>query len=146
MANDNINFEQSTASTFSSSPGNISTLRENEDVIISRPANHNEISIMESQWKQIRNKVNKIQLKRHIDFSDLFIGALIPYCIDIVSSIIAQKEPNYFPAFVCIILFIGYKWLAKKLSIFSTDNMDTNIMHLQELNELLDQADSSPNL
>ncbi len=52
MANDNISTQQNTTSTFFSPTANtITQLTESEDVTIKRPANHNEISIMENDWK-----------------------------------------------------------------------------------------------
>lgn len=142
MANDNIRIENSNISNINSS-SNIAQVRENENIIISRPANHNEISIMEKDWKLIRNKVNKIKIQHHLNLSDIIIGAFIPYCIDIITSYVVGETPNYFPAFICIGLYILIKWLSKKFSFLASDNTDTNIVHLQELNELLDQADSS---
>ena len=62
MANDNISTQQNTTSTFSPTANTITQLTESEDVTIKRPANHNEISIMENDWKQIRRKVNKLQI------------------------------------------------------------------------------------
>ena len=63
LANDNIRIENSNIPNISSS-SSIAQVKENENIIISRPANHNEISIMENDWKLIRNKVNKIKIQR----------------------------------------------------------------------------------
>lgn len=115
MANDNIRIENSNISNVNSS-SNIAQVRENENIIISRPANHNEISIMEKDWKLIRNKVNKIKIQHHLNLSDIIIGAFIPYCIDIITSYVVGETPNYFPAFICIGLYILIKWLSKKFS------------------------------
>lgn len=142
LANDNIRIENSNIPNISSS-SSIAQVKENENIIISRPANHNEISIMENDWKLIRNKVNKIKIQPHLNLPDIIIGAFIPYCIDIIVSYATGKTPNYFPAFICIVLYILIKWLSKKFLFLTSDNTDTNIVHLQELNELLDQADSS---
>ena len=75
MANDNIRIENSNISNVNSS-SNIAQVRENENIIISRPANHNEISIMEKDWKLIRNKVNKIKIQHHLNLSDIIMALL----------------------------------------------------------------------
>ena len=98
MANDNISTQQNTTSTFSPTANTITQLTESEDVTIKRPANHNEISIMENDWKQIRRKVNKLQISKHFNIPDIILGS---------------------------------------------DNSEANSVHLNDLNDLLDQADSS---
>ena len=143
MANDNISTQQNTTSTFSPTANTITQLTESEAVTIKRPANHNEISIMENDWKQIRRKVNKLQISKHFNIPDIILGAIIPYAIDLIGSYLNEQTPNYLPLFICIIQYVLSTWLAKKFPILGSDNSEANSVHLNDLNELLDQADSS---
>lgn len=143
MANDNISTQQNTTSTFSPTANTITQLTESEDVTIKRPANHNEISIMENDWKQIRRKVNKLQISKHFNILDIILGAVIPYAIDIIGSYLNNQNPNYLPLIICIVLYVLSTWLAKKFPILGSDNSEANSVHLNDLNDLLDQADSS---
>ena len=143
MANDNISTLQNTTSTILPNTTNITQLTESEDVTIRRPANHNEISIMENDWKQIRRKVNKLHISKHFNIPDIILGSIFPYAIDVINSILNSNEPNYLPLVICIVLYLISTWLAKKFPILGSDNSETNIVHLNDLNELLDQADSS---
>ena len=143
MANDNISTQQNTTSTFSPTANTITQLTESEDVTIKRPANHNEISIMENDWKEIRRKVNKLQISKHFNILDIILGAVIPYAIDIIGSYLNNQNPNYLPLIICIVLYVLSTWLAKKFPILGSDNSEANSVHLNDLNDLLDQADSS---
>ena len=143
MANDNISTQQNTTSTFSPTANTTTQLTESEDVTIKRPANHNEISIMENDWKQIRRKVNKLQISKHFNIPDIILGAVIPYAIDIIGSYLNNQNPNYLPLIICIVLYVLSTWLAKKFPILGSDNSEANSVHLNDLNDLLDQADSS---
>lgn len=143
MANDNISTQQNTTSTISPNTTHITQLTENEDVMIRRPANHNEISIMENDWNQIRRKVNKLQISKHFNIPDIILGAIFPYAIDVIGSCLNKDEPNCIPLIICIVLYILSTWLAKKIPILGSDNSEANAVHLNDLNELLDQADSS---
>lgn len=141
MTNDNISTQLNATSTLSPNIASITT--ESENVIIRRPANHNEISIMENDWKQIRRKVNSLQISKHFNIPDIILGAIIPYAIEIIGNWINKKEPSYLPLIICIILYIIASWLAKKFPILGSDNSEANSVHLNDLNTLLDQADSS---
>lgn len=143
MANDNISTQQNTTSTFSPTANTITQLTESEDVTIKRPANHNEISIMENDWKQIRRKVNKLQISKLFNIPDIILGAIIPYAIDIIGGYLNNQNPNYLPLIICIVLYVLSTWLAKKFPILGSDNSEANSVHLNDLNNLLDQADSS---
>ena len=143
MTNDNISTLQNATSTISPNTTNITQLTESEDVTIRRPANHNEISIMENDWRQIRRKVDKLHISKHFNIPDILLGAIFPYAIEVISSHLNSKTPNYLPLFICIVLYIISTWLAKKIPILGADNSETNMVHLNDLNELLDHADSS---
>lgn len=143
MANDNINTQQNTVSTFSPTTNVITQLTESEDVTIRRPANHNEISIMENDWKQIRRKVNKLQISKHYDIPKIILGTIIPYVIDVIANRLNNQNPNYLPLIVCLALFILSIPVAKQFPILGSDNSEANLVHLNDLNDLLDQADSS---
>ena len=143
MANVNISTQQNTTSTFSPTANTITQLTESEDVTIKRPANHNEISIMENDWKQIRRKVNKLQISKLFNIPDIILGAIIPYAIDIIGGYLNNQNPNYLPLIICIVLYVLSTWLAKKFPILGSDNSEANSVHLNDLNNLLDQADSS---
>ena len=121
----------------------ITQVKEDEVIIINRPANHNEISIMENDWSLIRDKVSRIKIRSGIKWSEIIIGAMIPYIIEIISCLCRHETPNYFPVIICLILYVMLHFISSRIPSFSPNCDDINKIHLQELNELLDRADSS---
>ncbi len=76
--------------------------------------------------KQIRRKVNKLQISKHFNILDIILGAVIPYAIDIIGSYLNNQNPNYLPLIICIVLYVLSTWLAKKFPILGSDNSEAN--------------------
>lgn len=123
--------------------GTITKMEQNEKVTIKRTANHNEVSIMENIWIEIKRKVNLISLEKGIDVSPIIIGAMIPYIVDIISDKINRVDPDYFPFFVCCILLVICKWASKHIPWFSEDLTSNNKIHLEDLKNYIEQVDST---
>lgn len=100
-------------SVISSDQGTITKLEQKEKVTIKRAANHNEISIMESNWTQIKRKIKLISLQKRLDINAILTGAAIPYAIDIINDHIHKESPNYFP-FFCMCFVDRYCYITKK--------------------------------
>lgn len=144
MTDTKISFEPTTSVATQLEDGQISHLAHSETVTIYRPANHNEVSIMESTWRQIKRKANSISLKAHLDISSIIIGALIPYLLDIITDYCNKTSPNYFPIAICGALLFFTNWLSKKVPFFGSDNTAKNQVHLEDLKALIDEVDCQP--
>ena len=116
-----------------------------ETVIISRPANHNEISIMEVTWNQIKSKINKIKIKTPFDQYSVLIGALIPYILDFGVDMYNGKELDFVPAFIYLIFFAIYATASRFFNYSANKTAETNKVHLDDIIELMNSADSSKN-
>lgn len=109
--------------------------------ILERTANHTEISIMKTQWNNICKKIHAIKIKRFtFNFQEIIIGAVIPYAIDILSDYARGKTPNYFPVFICALLFFANSVVKKIIPIFN-DYSTENQIHLEDLKEIIDEID-----
>jgi len=137
----NNNIKMNSSSSLPPSTGHISHLKEEENVIIRRPTNHNEISIMENVWNDIKYKVAMIKLQKHLDIPTIILGAIIPYTIELFTDYVNNRDLNFFPLLICIILYIIFKWLSKKIPILDSDNTEANSIHLNDLKRLIEQAD-----
>ena len=138
------NFEVSISSADSVIPadnGTITKIEQEEKVTIKRAANHNEFSMMESSWVQIKRKISLISLRKNIDVNAVLIGAAIPYAIDIISDYFDKKTPNYFPFFICILLMLVGKLLAKVVPYLNEDTSAINKVHLEDLKDLVQQVE-----
>ena len=117
----------------------ITKMEKTEKVIIRQTANHNEVSIMESTWIQIKRKINLISFKKRIDISSILIGTMIPYAIDIINDYINKASPNYFPFFICCLLLVASKYIP----CFSKDVASNNKVHLEDLKNYIEQVDDT---
>ena len=141
MANENISVQQDTESTISPNSTSNIQLTETEDVTIRRFANHNEVAIMENDWRQIKRKINKLKIAKHLNIPNIVLGAIIPYTIDVICSFLNKQEPNYFPLIICIVILVISTMIAKIFPILGSDNSEENMVHLNDLKYLLNQVD-----
>ncbi len=116
-----------------------------ETVIISRPANHNEISIMEVTWNQIKNKINKITIKTPFDWYSVLIGALIPFIIDFCVDIYNRRKIELVPVFIYLLFFVIYATASRFFNYSANKTAETNKVHLDDIIDLMNSADSSKN-
>lgn len=146
MADELLDISVATDSTAISKDNAVITkMEKTEKVTIRRAANHNEVSIMESTWVQIKRKVNLISLQTRVDISSILIGAMIPYAINIINDYINKTSPNYFPFFVCCILLLICKCAVKHIPYLGEDITSTNKIHLEDLKNYIEQVDSTLN-
>ena len=143
LSSEQICFEFSDEPVLSDASGDIKQVEQDETVIIRRPANHNEISLMENDWALIKDKINSISLQNGFDFSAVIVGAFIPYAIDIISDYVAKKTPNFFPLAVCVILLVVVKFLGKFIPWMGEDNLVENRVHLGDLKKIITKVDSA---
>ena len=144
MTDEKLDISVSSAnSVLPTDSGTITKLEQEETVTIKRATNHNELSMMESNWLQIKRKINLISLQKRIDVNAILIGAAIPYAIDIITDYIAGKTPNYFPFFICVLLMVACKFLAKIIPYLSEDISAINKVHLDDLQNLVEQVEKS---
>ena len=139
----NNNIQMNSSSSLHPSTGHISQLKEEEKVIIRRPTNHNEISIMENVWNEMKYKIDMIKLNKHLDIPTIILGAIIPYAIQLITDYVNHNELNIFPLIICIVLYIISNWLSKKFPILGKDDTEGNSIHLNDLKRLVEQADST---
>lgn len=129
----------------SSSKGGLFSENSNEfttTYTIERTANHTEISIMKTQWKNICKKFNSIKFKKFtLNMQEIVIGAAIPYIIDVISDYCNQKEPNYFPIFVCFILLL-VSFIVTKAFPFCNDNSKENEIYLNDIKGIIEEIDN----
>ena len=130
-------------SVISSDQGTITKLEQKEKVTIKRAANHNEISIMESNWTQIKRKIKLISLQKRLDINAILTGAAIPYAIDNINDHIHKESPNYFPFFVCVLLIVIVTLLRKRIPYVGEDSTEINMVHLEDLNNLIEQIEKT---
>lgn len=121
----------------------IKKLEHDETVTIKRTANHNEVSIMESEWSQIKRKINAISLKKKFDISSIIVGAIIPYTIDIVADYSNNVTPNYLPLAICAVLFVLAQYLPKVVPFLGENNSAENQVHLNDLKDMIERVEAS---
>lgn len=108
---------------------------------IERTANHTEISIMKTQWNSICRKIQNIKIKKFtLNLQEIIIGATIPYIIDVFADYLANRTPNYFPVFICIVLLL-ISIVAKKSIPFCNDYSKENRIHLDDIKEIIEEID-----
>ena len=137
--------EESVLASKGTSSTQIEITETNQTIHIVRPANHNEISIMESDWNQIKYKINSIQLKKHLDISSLLIGVFIPYIIDLIGSYAKDESPDYLPVIICTLLYVLFHFLSKKIPFLGEDVTSENIIHLSDVKSLIKQISTGIN-
>ena len=145
MMNDENNMIHVTSkdSVIAPDSGSITHLEQDEKVTIKRAANHDELSMMESNWNQIKRKINAISLKRTFDVNAVLVGAAIPYAIEIISDYVNKKAPNYFPFFICVFLMVVVKLLSKCVPFLGENNSSVNVVHLDDLKHLIQQIEQN---
>ena len=112
---------------------------------IEKTANHTEISIMKSQWSIICKKISKIKNKSfNINLHELTIGASIPYIINIFIDYHRGQQPEYFPIFICVVLFVIAS-IIKKIIPFFNDNSVENNIHLNDIKDIINEIDKNQN-
>lgn len=116
----------------------IDTTTKAQDVFITHPVNHNEISIMENDWDMIREKVNAIQIGGSIDLRNLILGALIPCLLSLFS------DPDWLSVAVCGLAYIVFFEIHripyfKRFKFYSwiTDRTPENCVHLQDIQDII---------
>lgn len=114
-------------------------------------ANHNEIVINENTWEDIVSKLRKIRFRPQINWQEILLGAAIPYAISAFQDFSANRSPNFFPLFVCLILFILGRFLIKVIKAFGFDRIADalsdnttaeNQVRLDDLLDLIERIDS----
>lgn len=143
MSKDNIQIEAQDATTVKSTTGKISHVTETENVMIRRPVNHNEVSIMEDDLNRIREKANKINLNQAVNLPSLIGGAAIPYAIEIFADMAKGEDPSYFGFFVCVLLLIIAVWLSNKIPVLGNGNSAENKVYLKDVQDFLNKTDTS---
>lgn len=141
-----INLTRDTNSVVSPDNTVITPLETDEKITIRRPANHNEISIIESDWKQISRKINLIKLKKRFDIENLLWGASIPYLLDVIEAWIHSKEPDYLPLLICIILIPVIQKAAKYISFIGEDLTSINEVHLNDIKDIITRIDATSDI
>lgn len=132
----------SETSVLSQDAGTITKSEGKEKFIVKKATNHNEISIMESIWNQIKRKVDLISFQKRIDICILLYGAMIPYIIDIFQSYMKGDTPTYFPLVICFVLIAICKWLSKYCTYLQENRDAINDVHLTDLKNLIDEVDA----
>lgn len=78
------------------------TLNQQEGAFfVHHATDHNEISIMKSDWDEICRKAKAIKLKKRFDWIALLWGAAIPYVIEAGMKISNHESVDYFPLAFC---------------------------------------------
>lgn len=117
-------------------------VKKKQDTYVYQEDNQYFITLSDKTWDRIIYKVNNIKIKKHFDLSSYIIGAIIPISINIVCDYFDKlKTVDYFPFFICGVLYIISKALERFCPFFSSDNTKVNISHLEELKTILEQAD-----
>lgn len=120
-------------------------LEQNEKIIIRRATNHNEISIMETDWNQIKKKIFQISFTKRLDIFAMLYGATVPYIINIISALVHKETPNYAPLVICIILILSCKFFSKYIPYLSEHTDTENSVHLSDLKNIIEQVDTTSN-
>lgn len=135
----------SSCATLQSSAGTISNAKHEEEFLIKRTSNHNEISIMESVWIQIKRKIKLIDCTKRLDVTGLIFGAMIPYMIDILNAYFNKEPANYFPLAICGAIYFATKFLSRWIKFFGESKEQANKLHLDDLKNLIEQVEASSN-
>lgn len=100
------------SSTVATQPeGKFSLNRQEGTFFVHHAADHNEISIMKSDWDEICRKAKAIKLKKRFDWIALLWGAAIPYAIEAGMKILNNESVNYFPLAFCFFFIAVLKSL-----------------------------------
>lgn len=140
-------FKNISSNTYIPPHGHISTTPSESTTTftIEKTANHTEISIMKSQWNLICKKISRIKIKNFtVNVYELIIGASIPYIIDIFKAYQSGQQPDYFPIFICLIIF-GITFIVKKYIPLFNDNSAENTIHLNDIKDIIDELNKNEN-
>lgn len=140
-------FNNNSGNTYTPRQGSISTNTSESTTTftIEKTANHTEISIMKSQWMLICKKINNMKYKSFtINIYELIIGASLPYVIDIIRDCHNDKQPDYFPIFICFILFVIASFIKNYIPFFN-DNSTENDIHLNDIKDIITEIDKNHN-
>ena len=110
-------------------------------ITTTKNANHDEISLLKSDWETIKRKINLLSFRKSGDPFSAVVGASVPYALDILTSWVDHTPPNYPPFFLCILLMIACKLLSELLG---ADPTAANLVHLEDLKNLIEQIDAAP--
>lgn len=96
---------------------------------------------MKTQWNSICRKIQNIKIKKFtLNLQEIIIEATIPYIIDVFADYLANRIPNYFPVFICIVLLL-ISIAAKKFIPFCNDYSEKNRIHLDDIKEIIEEID-----
>lgn len=140
-------FNNNSQNTYTPRPGSISTNTSQSTTIynIEKTANHTEIAIMKSQWMLICKKINAMKYKSlTINIYELIVGSSIPYIIDILKDYNAEKQPDYFPIFICFVL-LTIAFIVKNYIPLFNDNSTENDIHLNDIKEIINEINKNNN-
>ena len=119
-----------------------SFIQQTDKVFIWRSTNHNELAIMENDWNFIKQKVDKIVIRRSFDWKVFIYGLAFPYIIDIFVKLIHSEQVDVLPVFICAIAYI-ILWLASfKVDKLKKNNDEENIIHLEDIKTKLRDIDA----
>lgn len=104
MDEEAIRVQHESAAVDTSSEGRFSIDSQDGSYLALRATDHNEISIMKSDWDEICRKARAIRLEKRFDWNALLWGAAIPYVIEAASCLAARKPVNWFPLALCFCL------------------------------------------
>ena len=121
-------------------------------------ADHNEISIMKSDWDEICRKAKAIKLKKRFDWIALLWGAAIPYVIEAGRNFSNHESVDYFPLACCFFFIAVFKSLKglrfrnpfkykikllkkePKAEMLYAENESDNYVHHDDLLKTLDRV------
>lgn len=99
-------------------------------------ADHGEITISKTQWNLICSKIEKIDLKKTFNISNIIIGIVITNIFNFICKWIQiEKFPqeNLLPVTVSLILYIAVSLYNKKKQNIDSDNR----LHLDDVKEMI---------
>lgn len=141
------NYDVSVKNNSKSSPkryeaGVIKKIEQDEMITIKRAVNHQEIAIMESAWKELKQKINLLTLDEGFDGKALLYGALLPYVLSAISDATKGNQPDFVPILICVLLIWLYPLVSKKVPQLRNDKGAESKVYLSELKRMLDEVES----
>lgn len=120
--------------------GQIHILEEDEKISIKRATNHNELSIMESDWKELNYKVNSIRFSKIYWIPQMILGAAVSYFVDGVMYWRKGEDVKYLPLVICLALYVLFTIFIKN----KTDDT-SNQVHLNDVKRILKRIEDNQN-